>query len=103
MRRRELRFRLSCVLVAMLLAFAGLYAPTAIAQVATATISGTVSDASGAAIADAAVQVRNAGTGVTQSTTSDAQGRYSVPNLGVGDYEVQASRMGFSTVVHKGI
>src|SRR5258708_5820755 len=32
-----------------------------------------------------------------------AQGRYRVPDLGVGQYEVQASKTGFSTAVHKGI
>src|SRR5581483_6131755 len=52
------------------------------AQVSTATISGTVTDASGAAIAEAAIQVKN---------------------VAIGNYEVQAARMGFSTVVHTGI
>jgi len=73
------------------------------AQGTTATILGTVADASGAVIADAMVQVKNVGTGAIQSTTSDSQGRFSVADLGVGDYEVQASKDGFSTVVHKGI
>jgi len=72
-------------------------------QGATATILGTVTDSSGAAIADAAVQVKNVGTGLVQSTTSDAQGRFNVPDLGIGEYEVQASKMGFSNVVHRGI
>jgi hypothetical protein len=73
------------------------------AQVATATILGTVADSSGATIPEAAIQVKNLGTGLTLSRTSDAQGRYTVPDLGIGDYEVQASKMGFSTVVRKGI
>src|SRR5258708_18790500 len=73
------------------------------AQGAGATILGTVTDMSGAAIPDAAVQVRSAGTGIAQSTTSHALGRFVVPDLGIGDYDVQATKMGFSTVVHKGI
>ena len=73
------------------------------AQVSTATILGRVMDASGAVIAEAAVQVTNTGTGITQSTTTDAAGRFTVPNLGLGDYEVQASKTGFSTVVRRGI
>ena len=73
------------------------------AQGATATIPGTVTDASGAAVPDANVQVKNTATGASQTTTSDAQGRFRVPDLGVGDYEVQASKMGFQTSVHKGI
>ena len=72
-------------------------------QVTTATILGVVTDASAASIAEAAIQVRNLGTGITQSSVSNAQGRFIVPDLGVGDYEVQASKMGFSTVIHKGI
>ena len=73
------------------------------AQGSAATILGTVTDSSGAAIPDAAVKVRNIATGITQSTTSDAQGRFNVPDLGIGDYEVQATKTGFSTVVRKGI
>ncbi len=73
------------------------------AQVATATILGNVTDTSGAAIPEANVQVRNVGTGLIQTTTTDSQGRFHVPDLGIGDYEVQAGKTGFSTVVHKGI
>src|SRR5579883_648235 len=73
------------------------------AQSATATILGTVTDSSGAAVPEAAIQVKNVATGFTQSATSDPQGRFRVPELGVGDYEVQASKMGFQTSVHKGI
>src|SRR5713101_7598700 len=73
------------------------------AQGTTATILGTVTDMTGAAIPETAVQVRNVGTGITQSTASDAQGRFTAPDLGIGEYEVQASRTGFSTVLHKGI
>ncbi|HEY7388376.1 MAG TPA: TonB-dependent receptor [Bryobacteraceae bacterium] len=73
------------------------------AQTQNAAISGTVSDATGAVLAGASVQVRNAGTGVTQNVVSDEQGRYRAADLQIGEYEVQASRMGFQTVVHKGI
>ncbi len=73
------------------------------AQVATATILGTVTDTSGAAIPGAAIQARNAGTGAVQSTAADGQGRFRIPDLAVGDYQVEASKMGFSTVVHTGI
>lgn len=70
---------------------------------ATATIVGTVTDATGAVIADSSVQVRNVGTGIAQGTTSDAQGRYRVPDLLIGEYEVQATKAGFQTVVHRGV
>jgi len=73
------------------------------AQGVTATILGTVTDSSGAAIPGAAVQVKNLGTGVTIPSQTDGQGRYRVPDLPVGEYEAQSSKDGFSTVVHKGI
>ena len=70
---------------------------------ATGTIVGTVTDMSGAAIADATVQVKNVGTGVTQNATTDAAGRFRASDLVIGEYEVQASNTGFQTMVHKGI
>ncbi|HUL51619.1 MAG TPA: carboxypeptidase-like regulatory domain-containing protein, partial [Candidatus Nitrosotalea sp.] len=72
-------------------------------QGATATVLGTVADMSGAAIPDAAVELKNVRTGATQTVTSDAQGRFRVSEIAVGDYDAQASKSGFSTVVHKGI
>ena len=72
-------------------------------QAATATISGTVTDTSGAAVPGATVNAKNNGTGITRSTMSDTQGRYSLPDLAIGDYDVQATKMGFQTVVRKGV
>src|SRR5580700_7935851 len=83
--------------VILLLACASVYAQV------TATISGTVNDSSGAILSGAMVVVKNTGTGITQSTSTDAQGRYSVPELPIGDYEVQASASGFQNVVRTGI
>ena len=73
------------------------------AQGATAAISGNVLDPSGAAIAGASITVRNAGTAFTRTVLSDDQGRYVVPELPIGDYEVQGSLAGFQTVVRRGI
>ncbi len=73
------------------------------AQGTTATILGTVTDTTGASIPDATIQVKNVGTGQTTTSQTDAQGRYRVPDVGVGDYEVQASKAGFSALLHKGI
>src|ERR1035438_502194 len=70
---------------------------------ATGSISGTVTDNSGAAMADAAVQVKNLGTGTVQSVSSDAQGRYTMPNLAIGEYDLQAAKAGFQTVLRKGV
>src|SRR6266566_973516 len=70
---------------------------------ATAAISGTVMDSSGAAIGGAAVQAKNTGTSLTQTATSDELGRFRFPDLAIGGYEVQASTPGFQTIVHKDI
>src|SRR5437879_1885682 len=75
---------------AVLLGLSGISVVYLAAQGATATILGTVTDSTGAAIPEAAVQVKNVGTAVTQSTVSDGQGRFRVPDLSVGEYEVQA-------------
>jgi hypothetical protein len=73
------------------------------AQGATATILGTVTDTSGAAIPGTKIDVKNAGTGVTQSTVTNELGRYTVPDLQIGEYEIQAALAGFQTVLRKGI
>ena len=70
---------------------------------ATASIVGTVTDASGAVIAEAAVQARNTGTGIAQATVTDGQGRFRLPDLQIGEYEVQAAKTGFQTVVRRGV
>src|SRR5262245_19632945 len=82
----------------MLLAAAHLYA-----QGATAAISGTVLDPTGAAIPGASITVKNVGTAFTRTVISDDQGRYVAPELPIGEYEVQASLAGFQTVVRRGI
>src|ERR1700737_703612 len=66
------------------------------AQETGATLSGTVTDASGAVVAGAQVSAKNAATAVSRDTTSDSSGLYSLPNLAPGDYEVRATEKGSS-------
>src|SRR5215472_10152079 len=73
------------------------------AQALKANIIGRVTDSSGGTVAGAKITVKNADTGVTQTATSDEQGRYTVPDLDVGSYEVDADMTGFKHVVRKGI
>jgi hypothetical protein len=86
--------------VVLLASFAGMNRLNA---QATGSIVGTVTDMSGAAVPGASVQVKNSGTGVTQTTTADAQGRYRVPELIIGTYDLQAAKAGFSTVNRPGV
>jgi Carboxypeptidase regulatory-like domain/TonB-dependent Receptor Plug Domain len=72
-------------------------------QGATATISGRVMDMSGAAVAAAEVQVKNNATGGAQTTASDEQGRYTLADLPVGEYDIHVSKAGFSNMVRTGV
>src|SRR5438132_5592234 len=71
------------------------------AQVAGATLSGTITDGQGGVVPGAAVSVTNIATGVMASTKTNEVGADSVPNLNAGDYQVSASAPGFSTAVAK--
>ena len=73
------------------------------AQVSTATIAGVVQDASGAVIPGVSITAKNVETGVTRTATTDEGGRYTVPELTLGDYEVEAQLPGFQTEVRSGI
>ena len=75
----------------------------ALAQVVTGTISGTVSDSTGAVIPGASVSILNVNTGISRTVTTDAAGLYRVPQLGLGDYEVAVESAGFQTSVRSGI
>jgi hypothetical protein len=72
-------------------------------QAATATISGRITDMSGAAVPAVEVQVKNNATGGGQTTASDEQGRYTLADLPVGDYDIHVSKTGFSNMVRTGV
>ncbi len=67
-----------------------------LAQTPTGSIAGTVTDASGAIIPNAAVTIKNQGTGQTQTLKSDGSGRYLAPQLTPGDYSVSVKATGFN-------
>jgi Carboxypeptidase regulatory-like domain/TonB-dependent Receptor Plug Domain len=79
-----------------------LLARMASAQVS-ATLSGTVTDQSGAALAAATVTARNVDTGVARTTNSDAEGRYQLLSLSLGQYEVRGNKQGFAEKVRTGV
>ena len=72
-------------------------------QVTTATISGVVTDETGGLIPGVSIEVTNLDTGITRTTTTGDEGRYQVPNLSVGNYQVESSLPGFQTAVRTGI
>lgn len=68
-----------------------------------ATIVGTVTDPSGAAVPNVSVTITNTDTGlVTQLTTNDV-GQYVAPKLHIGHYEIVAKGSGFKVEQQKGV
>lgn len=98
------RFRrqvwIACVLGCLLATLP--FTAQAQSQISTGTITGAVSDESGAVVAGAKVVIKNVARGFERTITTDAQGRYTAPLLDVGDYEITVSAAGFATTVAKG-
>ena len=72
-------------------------------QAATASISGRVTDASGAAVPSATVSIRNTATSATQAASTDEQGRYALPDLPIGPYDLTVSKTGFQNAARTGL
>jgi carboxypeptidase family protein/TonB-dependent receptor-like protein len=66
-----------------------------------ASISGRVTDPSGAVIAGAEVSARNTATNVAAAAITDQEGRFRFPYLRVGGYEITARRQGFEMATRK--
>ncbi len=86
------------VLLLLLLVFAA----SAFCQT-TASIQGTVSDQSGAAVAGATVTVKNTAQGIERTTQTSPTGSYEVPALPPGTYSVQVQMTGFETQLAKSV
>ena len=80
-----------------------LLAVPAFAQKITASIRGTVTDPSSAAVAGAKVTVTNEDTGLTRSVTTNSAGIYSFTELPVGSYKIAVESAGFNTAVRSKI
>src|SRR5258708_30334613 len=77
--------------------------PGAFAQVTGGTISGSVTDPSGAAVPGASVSIMNRAKGENRTATSNDSGFYSVPNLTPGNYDVMVSLAGFKTALQNNL
>ncbi|HEV2578102.1 MAG TPA: TonB-dependent receptor [Acidobacteriaceae bacterium] len=75
----------------------------AFGQETRSTLTGHVSDPSGARIPDATVRVMDTDTGVVTNAKSNSAGDYTVPFLQPGNYRVEASHEGFKTYTHTGL
>jgi hypothetical protein len=84
-----------CLFVTLVLAV-GVMGQT---QSTTGTIQGTASDANGAAIPGASVEIKNIDTNFTRSFTTDEEGRFVALSLPPGRYTVTVTKQGFGTLV----
>jgi hypothetical protein len=72
-------------------------------QMLNASLSGTVTDSSGAVIPGASVIVTNTATGIATKTTSGSDGGYTFPSLPAGNYDITFQKDGFTETVQHGI
>ncbi len=97
------RMRFAVTLLSVSLFFLALLAPTAEAQVLYGSLVGTVVDQTQAVVPRAEVTITNKATGATRETTADEAGRYSLPNVLAGIYDVRISAKGFRPEVRTNV
>lgn len=79
-------------------------ASASLAQVTTGSVAGRVTDAAGAPVEGAQVQVRSNSTGASRGAMTNADGRYRVPGLEVGSgYSVTVRRIGYTPVTRDNV
>ena len=81
------------------LSLATIFSSVLFAQTITGTISGDVTDSSGAIVPGATITVQNIGTSETRTATTTNTGSYRIPDLAIGKYKVTATAQGFKSVV----
>ena len=67
------------------------------------TITGTLTDATGAVIPEATVVIRNVDTGTDRTTATNSAGIYIAAFLQPGNYQIAASKQGFASVIRKNL
>src|SRR5687768_11177628 len=84
------------------LSFTFLLTRTATAQAA-GSLSGSVTDQSGALVPGASVTIKNSATNLTRTVTTDGEGRWTVAVLPVGKYRVTYEKEGFKKTVTENV
>ena len=72
------------------------------AQSSSSSLSGTITDASGALLPNAKVTAHNEGSGQDSTVTTNQSGAYTFPNLAIGSYTVRVEAPGFEAAVQQG-
>ena len=89
--------------VTLAVVFLATTASLAIAQITSATVSGTIKDETGGVLPGVDVVVKNVDTGLARNAVTDSNGYFTVPGLAPGKYEARATLQGFTTAVQAGI
>src|SRR5216683_2773648 len=103
MKRTWIRALRALLVFAVVLALQFFLSNRLAAQFTTASLGGTITDQSGAAVPGAKVTVLNTDTGFTQSVSSGPAGDYLFPRLTVGKYKPTVEKEGLQTYVQSGI
>jgi hypothetical protein len=90
-------------LVLVCLLFLCMFALPLQSQQTLGSLSGTVTDSSGAVIHNATVKIHNLATGLEQTVSTHADGSFEITDLPIGLYSVAFSRDAFKTEVHSQI
>lgn len=85
------------------IAIAALFMPSTEAQTVYGSITGTVTDPSGAVIPNAKIQAQEEQTGTTFNTVSTSAGAFSFPQMPVGSYDVTVTAPGFKATKLTGV
>jgi hypothetical protein len=96
---RSLAVRVTGISVCLLLTFVLVPGVLAQSQITTGTIQGTVTDANGAVVPGANVEIKHLETNIARSLITDEGGRFVGLALSPGNYSVTVSRQGFATLV----
>ena len=73
------------------------------AQTQLATVSGTITDPSGAVVLGVSITIVNQGTGLKRSTPTDTAGEYRFAGLPTGKYSLRIEKTGFQSQIRQGI
>ena len=98
----------ACTMVAIRLillcaVFCSIAGSVAVGQEITGTISGSVTDDSGAVVPDATVMLKSGRTGASHSTTTTGAGLFVFNNLPIGEYQLSVQKVGFTDYQLNGI
>ena len=86
-----------------LIALAALFSLCAWSQTQLATVSGTITDPSGAVVPGVSVTIVSQGTGLKRSALTDTAGEYRFAGLPTGSYSLRIEKTGFQSQMREGV